>query len=390
MSAFGAFGGIPAELMNTVNAYAPSPAVNRDTADTCAPRGSEYRTRRDFNASCPAEAGFQEPNSMCCTSGGPEESRRSSHEYLRLVHAVSSLSNRGDWETLPFNFRRILDWITLPSNNVHFIATGPRLRLDDKSPFVKDVVKLAILLKSTAVIELFEKPDKSPYPIPDLDKPGEVNYLPDPEEITYATTAPRISDRDDGLVYGTDVAVYPQCPIFNDMVDAVKESRSYFGHNVLSVTVDLGSNFVPDIAPLPSLPYMICHFAGSTKKKKPLDLQDVVDYGHGQIIADERCIVTKSPSTVVDAFVFLLKERAGGFKLVFKNTIPSKEEIPEGYSSVVIDKAFVESLHKTSGSSLPLDKKTKTFTEFKYGMRNKCEVRLENKVATLTLKPDYS
>lgn len=271
---------------------------------------------------------------------------------------------------------------------MHFISTGPRLRLDVKSPFVKDVVKLALLLKSTAVVELFEKPEKSPYPIPDLDKPGEINYLPDPEEITYPTTAPRISDRDDGLVYGTDVAVYPQSPIFNDVMDAVKESRSYFGHKVFSVTVDLGSNFVPDIAPLPSLPDMICLFTGSAKK--PLDLQDIVDYGRGQIIADERCIVTKSPSTVVDAFVFLLKERAGGFKLVFKNKSPSKEDIPEGYSPVVIDKAFVESLHKASGSSLPLDKRTKTLSEFKYGMRNWCEVNLNNKVATLTLKPAYS
>lgn len=382
------FGGIPAELMSHVYAYAPSPAVNRDTADTCAPKGSEYRTRRDFNQSCPAAAGFQEPNSMCCTSGGPETSRRSSHEYLRLVHSVSSLSNRGDWETLPFKFRRILDWITLPSNNAHFIAMGPRLRLDVKSPFVKDVVKLAILLKSTAVIELFEKPEKSPYPIPDLDKPGEVNYLPDPEEITYATTAPRISDRDDGLVYGTDVAVYPHCPIFNDVIDTVKESRSYFGHNVMSVTVDLGSNFVPDIAPLPSLPYMTCYFAGSTKRK-PLDLQDVVDYGRGQIFAVEHCIVTKSPSTVVDAFVFLLKERAGGFKLVFKNTIPSKAEIPEGYGPVVIDKAFVESLHKTSGSSFPLTKNNNKHNEFKYGRHNFCEIVLVNNRATMTLTNHY-
>ena len=380
-----AFGSIPAELMNTVNAYAPAPAVNRDTADTCAPRGSEYRTRRgDFDNSCPPEASFQEPTSMCCTSAGPEERRRASHEYLRLIHAVSSLSNRGDWATLPFNFRRVLDWISLPTNNVHFIATGPRLRMDVTYPFVKDVVKLALLLKSTAVIELFEKPEKSPYPIPDPDKPGEVPDLP---EITYATTAPSISGRDDGSVYGTDVAVYPQSPIFNDVIDAVKESRSYFGHNVMSVTVDLGSDFVADIAPLPSLPYMTCLFAG--KAKQPLDLQDVVDYGRGAIIADERCIVTKSPSTVVDAFVFLLKERAGGFKLVFKNENPRKEDIPEGYGPVVIDKAFVESLHKTSGSLLPLTKRNNKHREFKYGRHNLCEILLDNKVATLTLKTDY-
>ena len=387
MSAFPALEGMP-ELKNTIATYAPSLGVNRDTKDTCAPRGSEYRTRRDFDSACPPEASFQDPNSWCCTSAGPEESRRSSHEYLSLVHSVSSRSHRGDWDSLPFNFRRILDWITQPTNNVHFIPAGPRLRLNVTYPFVKDVVKLALLLKSTAIIELFEKPEKSPYPIPDLDKPGEVNYLPDPEEITYATTAPRISDRDDQFVYGTDVAVYPQCPIFNDVIDAVKESRSYFGHKVLSVTVDLGPNFVPDIAPLPSLPYMSCLFVGSTQK--PLDLQDVVDYGRGQIIADERCIVTKSPSTVVDAFVFLLKNRAGGFKLAFKNENPRKEDVPEGYSPVLIDKDFVESLHKTSGSSLPLVRKTKTFSEFKYGMRNLCEVDLHNKIATLTLKPHYT
>lgn len=383
------FGSIPAELMNTVNAYAPSPAVNRDTADTCAPRGSEYRTRRgDFSNSCPPEAGYQEPHSMCCTSAGPEEIRRSSHEYLRLVHAVSSLSNRGDWETLPFNFRRILDWVSLPTNNVHFITSGTRLRLDVKYPFVKDVVKLAILIKSTAVIELFEKPEILSHPVADGEYPGEGMNLPDPEEITYATTAPRNSNRDDGFVYGTDVAIYPQCPIFNDMVDAVRESRSYFGHNVLSVTVDLGPDFVPDIAPLPSLPYMICHFVGSAKK--PLDLQDVVDYGRGQIIAEERCLVTKSVSTAVDAFVFLLKERAGGFKLVFKNKNPREEDIPEGYGPVVIDNAFVESLHKTSGSSFKIKKNNNKHREFKYGRHNLCEILLDNKVATLTLKPDYA
>ncbi len=361
--------GMPAEVQNRIATYVPSVAVNRDTADTCAPRGSEYRTRRDFDSACPPEASSQDPNSWCCTSAGPEESRRSSHEYLTLVHSISSLSNRGDWESLPFNFRRILTW--LDSNNARFIPGGPRLRLNVTYPFVKDVVKLVIMLKSTAVIELFEKPDNSG----------------DSEEITYATTSPSISDRDDRFVYGTDVTVYPQCSIFNDVIDAVKESRSFQGQKVLSVTVDLGSNFVPDIAPLPSLPYTSCLFAGSPRK--PLDLQDVVDYGRGTIYAPERCIVTPTDVDVLDAFVFLLKNRAGGFQVTFKNFREGYKNIPEGYSPVTLDNNFVKMLHTACERTLPLNQPTNQFSEFKYGYqnyRNTCEVTLHNdKVATLRL-----
>lgn len=194
-------------LMQTVSTYVPlAPiATNRDARKySCTPTAFEYQTLRNPDGSCPPEAGFQEPNTLCCSSGGPEELHQSSQKYLGILRTIymRRYQTLRDGPKLPDGLRRVLNWINHPNNLANFpTCEGEELRLPMEYPYFKDIVKFVIMLTSEVRIVAF------------YDNPV--------DSRTYTITEPIWFDtHDSGYI---KVNKYPEIPVNQDVIDAINE-----------------------------------------------------------------------------------------------------------------------------------------------------------------------
>lgn len=204
-------GDILPNLMQKIATYVPlAPvATNREAVKYgCTPTAFEYQTLRDPAGPCPPEARFQEPNSLCCSSGGPEELHQSSQKYLGILRTIYKRRydyvwhRQWDGPELPDDLRRVLNWINHPDNLADFPTfEGQELRLPMDYPYFKDIVKFVIMMTSEVTIVAF------------YDNPA--------DSRTYKITEPiHFDTHENGYV---KVHTYPEIPVNQDIIDAINE-----------------------------------------------------------------------------------------------------------------------------------------------------------------------
>lgn len=111
----------------------------------CAPTPTVYRVLPEDDVHCPEEAGvleFNDDGTYCCTS-----ENASSEKFLRALHNVYAKAQVED--SLPPNLVRVMGWI---KNRQQTQQTPPHVDVDVDHATTLDIVKLAIMTRSTATI----------------------------------------------------------------------------------------------------------------------------------------------------------------------------------------------------------------------------------------------
>ena len=151
--------------MLEIDSYLEKPMYwNRDTRDrySCAPTDVSYRVLGGPDNACPIEARIPElipgPDgalSRCCTSRQGPTSHEESLWFLRAVKAVYAGAGGVVWSGLiPYNLRRILDWINSPANASDVGVVNPAAQLvvtSDRSRYL-DIFKLALMVVSSTPV----------------------------------------------------------------------------------------------------------------------------------------------------------------------------------------------------------------------------------------------
>lgn len=127
---------------------------NKDLNKTynCPSTNERYRVLKQNNRGCPMEARIKERDSLCCTSReSPEtDSHPESLEFLRTLRDIY-LANPGSPDNMPRHLKRVLGWLTQPSNNSDVLnveVSGLVKIVDTHNERFLDILKFAMMIKS--------------------------------------------------------------------------------------------------------------------------------------------------------------------------------------------------------------------------------------------------
>ena len=151
--------------MLEIDSYLEKPMYwNKDTRDrySCTPTNVSYRVLGRPDGSCPIEARIPElipggPDgalSRCCTSRQGPTSHEESLWFLRALKAVHAGAGGVVWTGLiPYNLRRILDWINHPANaSVGVVNPAAQLVVTSDTERYLDIFKLALMVVSSTPV----------------------------------------------------------------------------------------------------------------------------------------------------------------------------------------------------------------------------------------------
>lgn len=129
---------------------------NRDKF-TCTPTEYKYRVLKVAGESCPEEAMYAEPDSLCCTSRLESEVRREAEvaDYLNMVGKVAKRIHPENLRKIPPNLKRLLGWLR---NKVPAPVFPPTpvdvVTVHESHKKVLDIVKLVLMTEANITVGL--------------------------------------------------------------------------------------------------------------------------------------------------------------------------------------------------------------------------------------------